>query len=187
MTATVHSNGGTGSLPPTGTVSFWDGAVGTGRLLGTATLNSNGTATFINRNRGLGTHSINVSYASNSANFASSSTATAATLVVKQATTTTTVALSTSSATVGQAVVATATVKSNGGSGSLPPSGTVTFWDGSVGTGTLLGTLTLDATGVAKLTMSHLASGKHVINAHYVGNVDFALSNTLVGAVVTVS
>jgi hypothetical protein len=74
-------------------------------------------------------------------------------------------------------VTFTAAVTSSSGT----PSGTVNFSDGS----TLLGTGTLDAAGIAKLTTSNLAVGTHSITASFSGGGAFspAQSNTVLQVV----
>ena len=77
--------------------------------------------------------------------------------------------------TIGQSVTFTATVGNNG----LATSGTVTFTDSISGT---LGTATLNASGVASLTFSNLASRVYTITALYGGDLNnsSATSNTLI-------
>jgi hypothetical protein len=72
----------------------------------------------------------------------------------------------------------TATVSFVSGSGTLT-GGIVTFWDGPVGTGTNLGTGTLNASGVATLTTT-LTAGPHAITAVYDGTATItgSTSNT---------
>jgi hypothetical protein len=59
--------------------------------------------------------------------------------------------------------------------GSGTPTGTVTFMDGTV----VLRTVSL-SNGVAKLTISTLARGKHSIKAVYSGDSDFLTSTSSV-------
>jgi parallel beta-helix repeat protein len=72
-------------------------------------------------------------------------------------------------ATYGNAVIFTATV--TGDTASFP-SGTVTFMDGNQ----VLGTGTLDASGVATLTTAALAAGDHDITANYEGDTQYTPS-----------
>src|SRR5262249_3652812 len=75
----------------------------------------------------------------------------------------------------GDSVTFTATVTVTG-LGSGQPGGTVTFFDGPVGTNSL-GSRTLDGTGHAVLTLSSLSVGPHTINARYDGNSSFNISS----------
>jgi hypothetical protein len=81
------------------------------------------------------------------------------------ATSSTVVSSSQPTAEYGQSVTLTATVSGSSGT----PTGTVTFYDGS----TLLGTGTVNASGVATLTLSSLAVGNHLITAVYGGNATY--------------
>jgi hypothetical protein len=65
---------------------------------------------------------------------------------------------------VGKAVAITATVSGNDG---VEPAGTVTFYDGPVSPANALGTVVLDASGIATLSTDDLAVGSHTINAVY--------------------
>lgn len=73
-------------------------------------------------------------------------------------------------ATVGQAVVLTATV--TGATGT--PVGSVAFLDGTA----TLGTAALNAQGVATLSLATLAAGSHSLSAQYEGNANFAASTS---------
>src|SRR5262249_45174409 len=75
---------------------------------------------------------------------------------------------------IGQPVTLTASVTSPGGT----PTGTVTFLNGSA----VLGTVALDATGHATLSVS-LAAGVHDLTAQYAGNASFAASSSDVAQV----
>ncbi len=94
--------------------------------------------------------------------------------------TTTTLAAAPTSATVGTAVNLTATVAEVGSSS--VPTGTVTFKDGA----TSVGSMTLNATGIAVLTTSSLAVGSHSITAAYGGDAANA-GSTSAAAGVTVT
>jgi hypothetical protein len=67
FTATVTPTSGTGA--PTGTVQFFDGTT----LLGTATLNPNGKATFTTSSLAVGSHAITVKYLGDTMDLASNS------------------------------------------------------------------------------------------------------------------
>ena len=79
--------------------------------------------------------------------------------------TTTSLTASTASTAYGQPVTFTATV-ANQDQADSPGAGVVEFSDGS----TMLGTATLDANGVASLTVSNLVVGQNPITASYLGN-----------------
>jgi fibronectin type 3 domain-containing protein len=162
LTATVKAK--TGSGTPTGSVIFMDGTT----ALGSATLNSSGVATLSVSLTTMGSNTLTAVYSGN-ATFEGSTSATLSHTVNKAATT---VALSSSGATsvYEQAVTFTATV-SSAGLGSGTPTGTITFYNGSVA----LGTATVSG-GVAQFTTSALAVGAHTIKATYGGSADFAAS-----------
>ncbi len=172
------------SVPvPSGGIAFKDGAT----TLGTGTVNSTGSATFTVPANTLtpGTHSFTAVYAGN-ATFASSTSAPTSVIVVAPpviVATTTTLTSSqnparSTGAAAGRNVVLTATVRQ--GSGTVRPSGTVTFRDGNV----VKGTATVSTTGVATLTLTgalnnnatNLAVGTHRITATYNGSSTFSTS-----------
>jgi sugar lactone lactonase YvrE len=152
FTATITSNGGIA----TGTVTFTDGGVS----IGTGTLNASGVATLTTSTLAPGSHSIVANYAGDGK--ASASSSTPLTIVVKE---TTTVVLSSSAnpALTLAPIVLTATVN-NAGVGAA--TGTVTFTDGT----TVLGTGTLNSSGVATLSVASLAAGTHPLQASYPGD-----------------
>jgi hypothetical protein len=86
-------------------------------------------------------------------------------------------------------VTFTATVTAKPGFYKGPPPGTVRFLDGTI----LLGSSTLNSSGVAALTISKLLAGTHSITATYKGDTNFApstspvLSQTVRGAVAKLS
>ena len=162
FTATVTPASGTPT--PTGTVTFKDGAT----TLGTGTLNSSGVATYTLSSLAEGAHSVTASYGGDSRNLASTSTV--VTVTVAAASSATVLTTSASSVVVGASVTFTATV--TGGSGTLAPTGTVTFNDGT----TALGTGTLNASGVATYSTLALAAGSHSVTASYGGDTNNAAS-----------
>jgi hypothetical protein len=146
---------GAGSTPPTGTITFSDGAV----TLGTGTLDATGTATLSTATLAVGMHAITVSYPGDT-NYSAATASLPET--VQTATTQVTIAASANPAIYAAPVTLTATVSSNGG----PASGTVTFLDGA----TTIGTATLNGSGMATLAISTLSPGSHSITASYGGN-----------------
>lgn len=153
------SNEGT----PTGMVTFRSG----GTVLGTAMLDSTGTATLSTSALSVGTHTITARYAGDDT-FAPSRATPLRQVVAKYAST----IMLTSSANPspsGQAVTFTAQV--SGGAGGTP-TGTVTFRNG----GALLGMVPLNG-GTATITISTLTRGAHAISAAYGGDDSFTTSS----------
>jgi sugar lactone lactonase YvrE len=146
---------GVGSLIPTGTVNFSDGA----STLGTATLDATGTASLQTAELAVGSHSISVSYNGDS-NYSVASAGLVQT--VQSAITQTALAASANPSIYGTPLTLTATVTGNGG---VVGTGSVSFMDG----GTSIGSAALNANGVASLSLSTLVPGTHTIVASYVG------------------
>ena len=159
LTATVRAQGFKGI--PTGTVTFKDGST----TLGTGTLNGSGVATYSTSTLAVGSHSITAVYGGDTNNAASTSSVLTQTVNAASATTTTSVVSSSNPAVAGSSVTLTATVAT---SGSNTPTGMVTFKDGT----TVLGTGTLNGSGVATYTTSTLAAGQHSITAVYGGDAN---------------
>jgi len=149
FTATVSSPYGT----PTGTVTFMDG----GTVLGTVALNSSGVATLPVTFATAGTHPITVSYPG--AGFFQAANSAVLNEVVQTFATTLTLASSVNPVNVNANTVLTATITSTSGT----PTGTVTFMDGT----TVLGTGTLNASGVATLNVSFSTPGNHPLTVTY--------------------
>ena len=162
FTATVISAAGT----PTGTVQFLDGSTN----LGIGTLNGLGQASISTSTLAAGTHSISATY-SGSPTFGASTGFTTETVGQSTTTaTTTTVTATPNPSALGQAVALTATVRSLAGT---PATGAVTFVDGT----TNLGTATLNAQGVATITVNTLPAGTQTITAFYSGAPLFGASS----------
>jgi hypothetical protein len=153
LTATVTGNGG---LVGTGSVTFTDG----GTSIGSALLNANGVASLSLSTLAPGAHSIVANYAGDSNINASSSTPL---IVVVKELTAVALASSANPTSTLSSIVLTATV-TNSGVGVA--TGTVTFTDGS----TQLGTVTLNASGVATLALPSLSAGNHALQASYAGD-----------------
>jgi sugar lactone lactonase YvrE len=153
---------------PLGTLSFYNGAT----LLGSGTLNSSGVATLATTSLPVGADSLTAVYSGNAGFSGSTSSVFTETVTAPTAVTTST-ALTVSPNPVfdGQPATLTATV-SPAPTGS--PAGTVSFYSGA----TLLGTGTLNASGVATFTTSSLAVGAEGITAVYAGNAGFAASTS---------
>ena len=160
---------------PTGTVSFFDGNT----LLGIGTLDNTGATTFSLSTLDSGMHSITAVY--NGDTNDKTNTSSPVTQVVDQASTTTSLTASPTSAVFTQPVSLTATVVTVS-PGSGIPHGTVSFFDGQ----SLLGSSTVDGTGVAILTLSNLDHGGHSITAVYNGDSnDTTSTSSAVGVAVT--
>lgn len=160
LTATVTTNGGTAA----GTVNFYNGTT----LLGSGTLNGIGVATFTSSTLPVGSYSITANYAGDANDTGSTSASLA--LSVIQATTVVKLVASSPSVQVTAAVTFTATVTGNGG----VPTGSVTFMDGA----NTLGSVAVNAGGVAAYTTSSLAVGTHTITAVYGGDANDAGSTS---------
>ena len=156
-----------GSTTPTGTVTFSDGST----VLGSVSLDSSGASATASRHLPCvsGNHTINVSY-SGDAEYTSSNGN--MTQTVGLGATNAVVASSSSSSVYGHSVIFTANISAD-----LPgvgtPTGTVTFIDGS----SILGTGTLNSSGVATFTSSALGVGSHTITVSFGGDTDFATSS----------
>jgi len=150
FSSTVTATG----VAPTGTVTFLDGTA----VLGSATINSSGVATYSLSSLGLGQHSITAVYSGD----ANSNQATSAVLTesVKQ-TTSTAVTTSAPSIVNGTSVTFTATV-----SAGVMPTGSVIFQDGT----TAIGNGVLSGSGVATFSTTSLTPGPHSITALYEGD-----------------
>jgi sugar lactone lactonase YvrE len=155
VTLTLTASAAIGT--PTGTVTFYDGAT----TIGTATLNTAGTATFTTAQLNVATHILSAKYSGDPAD--ASGTSNTVSEVISKSPTVTLLASSQSTAPVGTAVTFTANITSSNGP---TPTGTVQFSDAA----TLLGTGTLDSNGVANFTTNTLAPGVHNIVATYVGD-----------------
>ena len=164
-----------GTSKPTGTVTFKEGAntVGTANLALVGTVE---TAKLELTTLTAGTHTFTATY-NGSADF-SASTSLSVTITVTKGATTTTASTSTPAPTPGQDVKLKAVVKPE--TGTIKPTGSVTFKDGQ----TTLGTVALALVGTtetAKLTVTGgLALGTHTITASYAGSSSFAGSNSTV-------
>jgi uncharacterized protein YjdB len=153
LTATVKaSSGGT----PSGAVTFFNGTAS----LGTATLNANGVAT-LNLTPGVGNYSMTAGYAGTLTDAPSASSPPIAVIVEKISTST---ALDASPTTLflGQTLTLTAIVTAASGA---HPAGSVSF----LNNGATLGTASLNANGVAVLTLTP-AIGNYSITASYGGS-----------------
>ena len=153
FTATVTSV--YGAIPNGETVTFYDGTT----VMGTRTT-VGGVATYTTSSLTAKTHTIKATYSGDATFLPSSGTVTE---VVNKYTTTTALVSSLNPSNYGQAVTLTATVTPTG---PYQPTGTVTFRNGSV----ILGSKTLNASGVAILTTPKIPVGVDTLTATYGGD-----------------
>ncbi len=172
LVATVSASG-TGSM--SGTVNFMNGST----VLGSASVNSSGVATLSTASLAAGTYSLTARYVGNSSLLASTSAAASVTVTASTAATTTSLVASPNPVTAGQTLNLVATVSASG-TGSM--SGTVNFMNGS----TVLGSASVNSSGVATLSTASLAAGTYSLTARYVGNSSL-LASTSAAASVTVT
>ncbi len=156
---------------PTGGVTFQEG----GTVLGTGTLDAAGTARFATASLAVGPHTITAIYGGDDSFLTSTSTPLTQTVLAPAGpiATTTSLAATPSPANSGQTVTLTARVGRATGSPGVP-TGVVTFTEGA----TVLGTGTLDGTGLATFSTAALAPGNHTIAASYGGDARFAPSSS---------
>ncbi len=152
LTATVTSRSG----GVTGTVTFLDGGV----TLGSVPLNSTGIASLTSSALTLGSHTLSAAF-SGDANHLSSSSASEAEQVVQSVSAS--LASNQNPSIAGVPLSLTAKVT---GTGSVTPTGLVTFVDGSV----VLGSAVIDGSGTASMTTASLSVGQHSITAAYSGD-----------------
>jgi hypothetical protein len=162
---------------PTGTVSFYNGET----LLGTDAVNSSGVATFAIGNLPVASNTITAVYSGNAGFAGSTSSAVIEIVTAVSSITATQTALvvSPNPEADGQPATLAATVTP---APTGTPAGIVSFYSGT----TLLGTGTLNSSGIATLTISSLVAGEDSITAVYPGNAEFAAStSSAVAEVVT--
>jgi large repetitive protein len=165
FTATVSPTN-TGGTTPTGSVAF----SADGNLLPSGTVElTGGVARYSTALLTQGTHTIKAVYASDTNGLASTSNSFLQT--VNLATTSTGLTTNNPTVQVGTSVTFTATVA---GVPATAPTGSVIFKNGT----TVLGTVPVNAAGVAFLADSTLASGTHTITAVYEGDGSYATSTS---------
>jgi sugar lactone lactonase YvrE len=164
ISATV-ANGGTQNA--TGVVTFTEDSA----TVSTGTLNANGVATVSLPSLTVGSHTFVASYAGDALNLPSISAP--FTQVVQLRPTTDVLTTSESSLTGGQQLTLISVIHPTGGAGSVAPTGTITFMDGS----TTLATSGVDGTGVATVTV--LLSGSSAnLSSTYSGDANYASSSS---------
>ena len=168
MTAAV-----TAPVPiPHGIIAFFDGST----VLGQAEISSGG-AVFTTNLLAPGSHSLSAQYmgfAPPNYDFGTNiflpSSSAAMVLTVTSIPTTTTLNASSSTVTAGAVLTLNAQVTSGSGS----PIGSVTFYDGT----SVLGTYTLDTSGMASFSTASLNTGSHSFSAQYPLNSPWAASSS---------
>jgi hypothetical protein len=165
LTATVSmAAGATADGAITGVVTFTEGAT----VLGTGAVNASGIAALSVGTLPVGPHSIVAIFAGNT-NYAGSTSA-VLNEVIQQTVTTTTVSTGAPGSLSGQTVTLTATVTSTTGI----PAGTVNF----LADGVSIGQGTLNAQGVAMISVSTLTVGNHTITGVYAGSGSYSTSTS---------
>ena len=150
-----------------GTVSFYDSAT----LLGTASIDSTGTATLTTNALLAGSHTLTANYIGDP-NFMGATSAPVV-LPVTKATTTTTLAVSpVTSAPIGTAVTLTGTLTTQQGG---TPTGSLVFSDA----GKVIATVPLTTLNNAVYTTSTLAAGPHSFTVAYLGDTNFLTSTSV--------
>jgi hypothetical protein len=173
FTATI-SPAPTGST--LGSINFYSGST----LLSTAAVNSSGVATFTTSSLSTGSYTITAVYSGNAGFIGSTSPGVSVSVTgIVQTATATTLTASVNPVDAGASVTFTATV-SPAPTGT--PLGSVSFYNGS----TLLGTVTVNSSGVATFTTNSLSAGSYTITAVYAGNTAF-LGSTSTGLSFTVT
>ncbi len=171
FTASIQGAHGIASGP----VTFLDGA----SVLGSAALDSSGTAAISVPTLAVGTHPITAVYGGTQNSGASTSAVLSEVIQAATASTMTMLASNLNPAVSGQNVILTATVVKLTQQ-VTQPTGTVTFLDG----GAVLGTGTLDGAGLTTLQTSSLGVGTHLLTASYAG--DAATSSSTSGVLTQV-
>ncbi len=166
LTAMVN-NSGVGTA--TGNVTFMDGTT----LLGTVALDAQGHASITVPQFAAGNHPVTATYTGDAQNF--SGVSAALTQGVTLRSTQTALTAVTTSTTNTQQVTLISVVR---WSGPAVPTGTITF----TSAGLTLGTATIDATGVATMTIV-VSSTTETVVANYSGDASYAASSSIATAI----
>jgi hypothetical protein len=167
FTAQLSDQDNSSGWIPTGSVQFFDGLTS----LGTATVNGSGQAsiTLVGATAlAVGSHSVTAQYSGDTqfANLTSGITTHVVTKANSGSVVTTAVTSSLNPSIYGDTVTLSINVSSSVG---IQPTGTVTVVDGS----TLLGTLNLDSSGNASITVPVFTAGTHTIVVTYSGDSNY--------------
>ncbi len=165
---------------PTGTVTFYDGAILAANMLGQTTALSGGSATLPAISMlATGTHQIFVTYSGDGNYAATNNSASPLAFVVSADATSTVLSTPAATAAIGQTVTFTAIVTNTTSGTSTAPVGTVTFTiDGTVPPGGMVNVSpgTTAGTATAAFSTSSLPKGPHTIVATFNGSANFAAS-----------
>lgn len=161
LTSTVAQ---TAASVPSGSITFMSGSTS----LGQASLDSAGTATLTLSSLPAGTYAVVGSYSGDS-HYGSGKSAVASLQVLSS--TNVNLTATPNPVTAGQALNLVATLSTGGAS---PTSGTVNFLNGS----TVMGSASLNASGVATLSTSSLPAGTYSLVAQYAGSASFVASTS---------
>ncbi|WP_169746997.1 Ig-like domain repeat protein [Edaphobacter aggregans] len=153
---------------PTGSVTFTAG----GTIIATATLSASGQASTTTTTLGAGTYQIVANYTADTRFQPSSSSAVQETVVGADSITILSATPNPSALT--QVVAFTAIVRA--AHGTAIPTGQVVFKDGA----NAIGSVALNASGIAALASSSLGLGTHTVTAHYDGSNNFNPSSGVI-------
>lgn len=179
-----------GTLLPTGSVTFREGTTATSPAVGPAvtlaTVNSVQTAKIDLPSLAIGTHTFIATYSGSTAfNASTSLTTTIVVSAVAKVGTTTTASTSTPNVAPGAEVKLKAVVKPV--SGTVKPTGTVTFSEGATTLAAAVPLVLIGTVETAKATLPSLPTGTHVITATYSGSQGFNASTSPATPAVTVT
>src|SRR5205085_796046 len=186
FTATIGSNTAVAG-PPTGTIQFRDGVSGTGTAIGAPVALTTGGACPVGKacastsisTLSAGTHTITADY-NGDTNFSATSGALPSGQTINKSGTTTALGTSSNPVAPSAPVTFTATVTSSTAV-TGPPTGTVTFYDGTVTPLNIISgcsASTLDGSGVATCSTSFPTQSTHSITAVYNGDDSSSRFNT---------
>lgn len=168
FSATIRPVTGTGI--PTGSVSFNDGTT----TLGVGTLDNTGQAKLAVSSLAVGSHSIRVAYSGSDGY--QPVTSVALVQVVKQDAVSLLLSSTPNPSVSGGAVTIAVSVNPAVTVTNAIPTGTVSISDGT----TLLGTVKLDASSKATLSIASLSVGTHSLAAYYSGDINFAAGSAAI-------
>ncbi|HYT93264.1 MAG TPA: Ig-like domain-containing protein, partial [Gemmataceae bacterium] len=169
LSAAVSATPAVAGIVPTGTITFLNSGV----PLGSVSVGSGGVATLTVAAPLAGTLSIQAAY-SGDGNFQGSTSVAVASVVVRALTSTSLLSASPSPVVTGANLTLTAAVSATPALGDAAPTGTVTFLSGGVP----LGSVPVDSSGVATLTVAAPLPGTLSVQASYSGDFNFGASTS---------